>query len=362
MKVGFLNYYTLFNNNNMFKNPSVHKLSDDLLYPYVYLYETAKLKGIEISTIDSEPLESYDLIFFIDFPTVNNEYFRKLIETKSDNLILIIYEPEIVMPDNYDHKNYRYFKKIYTWNDEIVDNEKIFKYYSPIKIPKDFEFRQKEKLCTLIASNKFNYHPLELYSKRNEAIRWFEKNHPEDFDLYGYGWDQKANDTLANVWWTPEHEKRRNARPDEKPYTSYKGTVHGKIETLKDYKFSICYENARDIPGYITEKIFDSFFAGCIPIYWGAPNIKDYIPPETFIDRKEFDSYSELYSYIKNMPENTYQTYLTEIKRYITGSEIYPFGAENFADTIIKEIEGHKNDRNIFYYLITVQKSLIKRF
>jgi hypothetical protein len=78
MKVGFLSYYKVHNNNNMFTNPSVHKLSDDLLYPYAYLYEIAKLKGIEISTIDSEPLESYDLIFFIDFPTLNNEYFKKL--------------------------------------------------------------------------------------------------------------------------------------------------------------------------------------------------------------------------------------------------------------------------------------------
>jgi hypothetical protein len=23
-----------------------------------------------------------------------------------------------------------------------------------------------------------------------EAIKWFEKNHPEDFDFYGIGWDR----------------------------------------------------------------------------------------------------------------------------------------------------------------------------
>jgi hypothetical protein len=42
--------------------------------------------------------------------------------------------------------------------------------------------------------------------------------------------------------------------------------VDSKKNTLEKYKFSICYENARDIPGYITEKIFDCFFAGCVPI------------------------------------------------------------------------------------------------
>ena len=61
------------------------------------------------------------------------------------------------------------------------------------------------------------------------------------------------------------------------------------------------------------------------------------------------------------MPESTYQDYLKEIKKYITSNEIYPFGAENFADIIIKEIESHKNN-NIFSSLRSIKKSFIKRF
>jgi hypothetical protein len=63
---------------------------------------------------------------------------------------------------------------------------------------------------------------------------------------------------------------------------------------LEKYKFSICYENARDTPGYITEKIFDCFFAGCVPIYWGANNITDHIPKECFIDKRDFEDYKVL--------------------------------------------------------------------
>ena len=56
------------------------------------------------------------------------------------------------------------------------------------------------------------------------------------------------------------------------------------MKFTKNISFAICYENARDIPGYITEKIFDCFFAGCVPIYWGgAPNVTDHIPANTFI-------------------------------------------------------------------------------
>ena len=46
-----------------------------------------------------------------------------------------------------------------------------------------------------------------------------------------------------------------------------------KIEYLKDFKFNICPENTIS-DGYITEKLFDSFKAGCIPIYNGDENIE----------------------------------------------------------------------------------------
>jgi len=51
---------------------------------------------------------------------------------------------------------------------------------------------------------------------------------------------------------------------------------HGKIETLKGYKYNICCENSIQ-EGYTTEKLFECFAGGCIPIYSGInpvePNI-----------------------------------------------------------------------------------------
>jgi|TARA_B110000114_G_C15076539_1_gene392073 alpha-1,4-fucosyltransferase len=37
--------------------------------------------------------------------------------------------------------------------------------------------------------------------------------------------------------------------------------------------------------GYVTEKIFNAFLSGSIPIYDGAPNIMDYIFPNSFIQQ-----------------------------------------------------------------------------
>lgn len=336
MNVGFYSYYETFNNNKMFADVS-SPIGDNLMYPFVYLYETAKSRGINISTIDTQPLESYDIIFFTDFPTFKNEYFKKLIKLDFKNMNLLIFENKIVRPDNWDTKNYSYFKKIFTWNDHLVDNKKIFKFNLPNKIPKniDFSLYKKEKLCTLIASNKYKNHPLELYSERIKAINWFEKNHPEDFDLYGVGWDKylfKGHLSIINSLNFLNKYFKSN-------YTSYQGRIKSKFKVKQKYKFAICYENACDIPGYITEKIFDCFFAGCVPIYWGAPNITDHIPSNTFIDKREFSSYEDLYDYITNMTENQYDDYITAIKRFISSEKISNFSAERFAETILNELD-----------------------
>lgn len=48
------------------------------------------------------------------------------------------------------------------------------------------------------------------------------------------------------------------------------------VSVYSQYKFVICFENSKT-DGYVTEKIFNVFLSGAIPIYDGAPNIGDYI-------------------------------------------------------------------------------------
>lgn len=40
---------------------------------------------------------------------------------------------------------------------------------------------------------------------------------------------------------------------------------------MRQFYFNICPENSNAY-GYVTEKIFDAIYAGCIPIYWGSYN------------------------------------------------------------------------------------------
>ncbi len=234
-----------------------------------------------------------------------------------------------------DATHHQYFKKIFTWNDDMVDNQKYFKvnyaFDIPKTIPKQFDGK---KLCCTIAGNKSANHPDELYTKRVEFIRWFEKHYLNEFDLYGTGWDQYrfGHSLVGRVLNKFKFLRKKDLFP------SYQGMVDSKFETMKNYKFSICYENIKEQKGYITEKIFDSFFAGCVPIYWGAKNVTEHIPKECFIDKREFDSFEEIYQFLKNMDEKTYMSYMEAIEEFLNSSKADPFRAEIFAYTIVNEI------------------------
>ena len=320
---------SFYQNNRQFDINDDIANRDNCLYAGYLLKETFKKRGIDLITQDINSPPESQFIIYNEMPRIRNIFPHK-------DLYLLIFESEVIRPDNWKVGNHKYFKKIFTWNDELVDNKKYYKINFSSKIPSnlDFDLNKKNKFCTMIVAHKFKSHPLELYTERLKAIRWFEQNHPEDFDLYGIGWDRYYfKDPLSKL-----NRLKFLTRLLKPKYPSYKGSVKSKKEIYEKYKFAICYENARDIPGYITEKIFDCFFAGCVPVYWGAPNVTDHIPEDTFIDRRNFRTYDELYGYLKNMPDREYINYLDAIKDFIKSDKIYPFSAECFADTLIDKI------------------------
>ncbi|PKP62139.1 hypothetical protein CVT91_00470 [Candidatus Atribacteria bacterium HGW-Atribacteria-1] len=323
-------------NNRQFDVSNKISNRDDCLYGWYLLQKKFRENGIDLSTQDINPPSESQFIIYNEIPKIKN------ITPDKDNYFLML-ESKIIRPDNWSIDNHRFFKKIFTWDDTLVDNKKYIKINYPHKLPVDLDYdlNRKEKFCAMIVANKFKPHPLELYTERIKAIRWFEQRHPEDFDLYGIGWDKyNFNGMLSRL--NRFDALRKILKPR---YPSYKGSIESKKEVYKKYKFAICYENARDIPGYITEKIFDCFFAGCVPVYWGASNITDHIPTDTFIDRRNFKSYEELYQYLKNRTDKKYIDYLSATKNFIKSDKIYPFSAECFAETLINEIiSGDKNE------------------
>ncbi|OVA01533.1 Glycosyl transferase [Macleaya cordata] len=68
--------------------------------------------------------------------------------------------------------------------------------------------------------------------------------------------------------------------------------------SMSQYKFVLAIENTVT-ESYVTEKLFYALDAGAIPIYFGAPNVLDFVPPHSIIDGTKFSSMEELASYVK---------------------------------------------------------------
>lgn len=225
---------------------------------------------------------------------------------------------------------HKLFPLIFTWHDSYIDGGKFIKIYWPqtrlFPAVPIIDFKDK-KLLVNISMNKSSSHPRELYSERRIAIRYFEQNQPENFDLYGVGWDHP----------TIPMEKRTNST--FQIYPSYRGTVLNKWDVLPKYRFSLCYENIHDEPGWITEKIFDCLRARCVPKYWGAPNITDYMDKSTFIDRRDFKSNKELESYLIGIDEQKYNDFQDAINKYLASDRFAKFLPHNYADTIIEALK-----------------------
>ena len=145
---------------------------------------------------------------------------------------------------------------------------------------------ENRKLCTLVASNRYSDHPDELYSEERKVAEFFTEAGGDSFDLFGWGWD-------------PTLDRRLRRAPCLR-----------RVDCLRRYRFSFCYETVKGWNGFVTGKIFDSFEAGCVPIYCGAPDIAESIPRDCFIAREDFGSDAELHAFLRDMPEGIHEGYL----------------------------------------------------
>ena len=70
---------------------------------------------------------------------------------------------------------------------------------------------------------------------------------------------------------------------------------------LRDFRFSIVCENT-SYPGYTTEKLVDAMIAGCLPIYWGNPEVcRDFNTRSfVYVNTYEDEEAAKVPSWIKN--------------------------------------------------------------
>lgn len=75
--------------------------------------------------------------------------------------------------------------------------------------------------------------------------------------------------------------------------------VKDKYEVFCNYQFALCFENDA-YPGYVTEKIFDAWSAGCIPIWWGLDQ-GSHLNHSAFVNLAEVAGLEELVAEVERL-------------------------------------------------------------
>lgn len=107
-----------------------------------------------------------------------------------------------------------------------------------------------------------------------------------------------------------------------------------KIDFIKNTKYNICPENSK-FEGYYTEKIFQAFEGGTIPIYWGIDEPeKDILNKNKYCFIKNINDKSEVERKIKDAIENS--------EKYLEGNIFNDNAGEvirRYYDDIVEEIK-----------------------
>jgi hypothetical protein len=338
---------------------------DNCLSPYHELRDSLLEKGIQVHTADcllggqlTAQCNAYCSLGIL-------ANYKQLAE-RADVIMGSFYlmEPPVTSPQLYRELTglTECFSKVYVHNTEGAGYERHFGHQSNLRklfwpqvengVIEDLWNNKDRGFLTMISANKtaspylqlcrgqnpvglkitLNKNPglkdRELYSERIRAVVAFHGL--GNVDLYGHGWDMSSYQILRNM---PETQslpylywKNRKALR-----ALYKGAVKSKYETLSRYKFALSFENTV-MPGYITEKIFDCFFVGTIPIYLGAPDVVEYIPKSCFIDMRDFGDYTGLHTYLSNLSDQDISSFREAARQYLSSEQYQPFTKQRFVE------------------------------
>lgn len=332
---------------------------DGILGPYVYLRDWLAHRGISVHTAD--------YLSHNGTPNAKNLYvslgiwgnYRALAKWSNIKLLaLFAVECPVVEPALYrelkDAQNY--FRHIFVTSDTLslerfTDGPircESFRYPISYEDVDETQWRQTQrKFLAMINTNRLpRLDWQELYTERLRAVEYFARF--DEIDLYGAGWNEPSfRSGKARMPFTVQRFYRQWLRYWDRTHPNpllvaarrvYRGPVASKAETLGRYTFAICFENSI-LKGWITEKIFDCFCAGTIPIYWGAPDILEYVPSNCFIDMRKFVNYDELRDHLKSLTTQEIQGYRENARNYLRSPQFRPFTKQAFVEIFARLIE-----------------------
>lgn len=347
-----------FERDRLFEPETEVANGENILAPWVYLRDWFAKRGVAVHTADRLPAAgSGTRNLFVSFG--QRKRYRAAAE-RADVVLsaFFAFESPVVEPDLYKElpRVQRHFRRLYTFADAgslrpylpVAIRSTEFRIPSPLEGVREDLWRNRDRrFLVMINHNKLPaIRRNELYVERMRAVEFFART--DEIHLYGKGWDGPSYQ--MGVGWIPGPLRRlhwamqcrwdrfRPAPLLRAARRVHLGTVPSKLDALSQYTFSLCFENVV-LNGWVTEKIFDCFAAGNIPVYWGAADIERYVPTECFVDMRCFTDYTELRRFLRSLDHAQIEAYRDRGRAYLASPAFRQFRKEAFVELVAQLVE-----------------------
>jgi hypothetical protein len=219
-----------------------------------------------------------------------NDAAKRLIKMHNlqpSQLTLIRQEPAVVCPDNFSAFVIANFSKIIDVGRASTGSTLSVPWPQTLPFNHEANFDLDSRTSSkpvLMNANKMSLVRGELYSLRRQLV------HAEPLALYGPNWGSKFGSRVRTLVGEALIFSRSRTRISKSSlakwfhhHPNYEGIAEDKLKVYTRFKVAIAIENSRE---YMSEKLLDAIFAGCVPVYVG-PNVAEFGIPEGLVIESE---------------------------------------------------------------------------
>ncbi len=249
--------------------------------------------------------ESLQRVICVDWDPADTEFIGWL-KNHAEKATLVINEPSVVIPQHSQTKITRQFSLVIEVGRPY--SEPIVPWPQTWALPANQEVNKYPNRAVLIQSAKYSFVQGQLY-----GLRILLASSDKRIDVFGHGWSESPLRTVGRLALELIRTLRGKARLDLSTLTSsfrkplnYLGSVDSKISAMNQYKVAVVIENSQE---YMSEKLFDAFFARCIPVYVGAHLEPFGIPDSLYVKAAPTkESVSEAISFALSMDYESWRS------------------------------------------------------
>ena len=250
------------------------------------------MKSIRINFVDFWPNFNYKDFYFYK---ILSEYYNVVISDKPDYLICSCF--------GYNHWKYKDCIKIYYTAENLAPDFNIYDYGIGFNYLDFGERYLRFPLWLIYSWGKLE----EMETKILKPDSTLAKRKFCNFIYSNSGWADPRRERFYN-----ELSKYKKIDSGGSFLNNIGFRVSDKLEFIKDYKFTIAFENSV-VPGYTTEKIIEPMMANSMPIYYGDPLVAKDFNMKSCVHLRDYQTMEEAIEDIISIDSNE-TLYLEKLK------------------------------------------------